>query len=164
MSKRNTIRAVACIALITAAGVLACKSSATDSTQAAKSKSEKAGAPWTKEFQSRAILIADEVSIEGPPGLIDHVAYKQSPEQHYAAKTTSDGFLQEVSTGANTSEPIWIQIDNLRVNALRSGRWLERLADGPVRIHAHGRAYWKNLDTGQEQQAETIELVGAPPK
>lgn len=151
-------------ALLTALGSLACTSPEGAPTPDSSAASEKSAAPWTAEFQGSAILIADEVSIEGPPGLVDHVAYKQVPEQKYAAKTTAEGFFQEVTAGEASTDPIWIHVDHLTINAVRRGSWLERVHDGPVRITARGRAYWKNLDSGQEQRAETIELVGNRPK
>jgi len=142
-----------------AAGLCAC-TSPDGGGSSAGSSAEKNAATWTSEFQVSAILIAEEISIEGPPGLIDHVAYKQMPEQKYAAKTTAEGFLQEVTGTEANEEAIWIHLDNLTMNAVRRGRWLERVSDGPVRVTGRGRAYWKNLETGQEKRAETIELLG----
>ncbi len=120
--------------------------------------------PWTTEFQQKAILFATEISIEGPPGLIAHVAIKQMPDQKYSARTTADGFLQEISVPADAPSPIWIQIDNLAINAVRSARILERVSDGPVRIRALGDVMWKNLETGQERTAESLELAGPRPR
>ncbi|HTF91201.1 MAG TPA: hypothetical protein VK843_22505 [Planctomycetota bacterium] len=164
MERRTLWTSAGLAALISAAALLGCKSEPSDPSADAQPASEKPAAPWTTEFNESSILIADEVSIEGPPGLIDHVAYKQVTEQKYAAKTTPEGFLQEVSAGEGNIEPIRIHLDNLAINAVRRGRWLERITDGPVRITARGDAYWKNLITGQEQRAATIELVGARAK
>jgi hypothetical protein len=120
--------------------------------------------PWTTEFQAKSILIANEISIEGPPGLIDHVAIKQLPEQKYSAKTTADGFLQEIAIDENAANPIWIQLDNLAINAVVRARVLERVTDGPVLIRARGRVTWKNLDTGAQQESEAFELTGRRPR
>jgi len=124
-------------------------------------------ATWTKDFEQSAVLIADEILIEGPPGLRDHVAYEQIPGQKYEAKGTPDGFLQEVSRDPQSLEAaIKIHIDKLLINGVKSCRWLERPGAGPVRITARATArepaYWKNLETGEERRAETIELVGQP--
>ena len=120
--------------------------------------------PWTGEFQQKGILIADEVSIEGPQGLRDHVAIKQLPGQKYEVETTAEGFLQEVSVGADAANPIWLQLDNLAINAVTRARVLERLDDGPVRIRARGRVTWKNLETGASTETEVFELVGRMPR
>ncbi|MEO6708643.1 MAG: hypothetical protein ABIP42_03650 [Planctomycetota bacterium] len=151
-------------ALIGAAALLGCKSEPSEPRAEAMPASEKPAAPWTTEFNESSILIADEVSIEGPPGLRDHVAYVQMPEQKYVQRATPEGLLLEVSAEAGNTQPIRIHLDNLAINAVRRGRWLERVGDGPVRISARGDAYWKNLVTGQEQRAATIELVGARAK
>ena len=161
MNKRNTY----CTIALLSAGVLACTSTPSDSTRAknganAARNSAEAAARWTKEFQKKSILIAREIAIEGPPGLIAHVALKQLPDQRYSARTTAEGFLQEVSVADDSPQAIWIQLDNLAINAVRSARVLERVSDGPVRIRASGEAYWKNLETGEERRAESIELVG----
>ncbi|MBK8178425.1 MAG: hypothetical protein IPK67_05915 [Planctomycetes bacterium] len=119
---------------------------------------------WTGDFQQKSILIADEVSIEGPAGLRDHVAVKQLPEQKYSAKATADGFLQEISVGDNAANPIWIQVDNLAINAVVRARVLERVGDGPVIVRARGNVTWKNLETGASQDSAQFELVGKRPE
>ena len=152
-------------ALIGVAGAFACKSAGTGPAQdkpATSAKSAASKAPWSLEFQSKSILIAREITIEGPVGLIDHVAYKQVAEQRYSTKTIPDGLLQEISVGDDHSQPIFIQLDNLVINAIRSARVLERVVDGPVKITARGDAYWKNLETGEQKRAESVELIGLP--
>lgn len=123
-----------------------------------------AGLPWTREFQVSSTLVAREVLVEGPPGLIDHVAFKQLPEQRYTAKTTAEGFLQEVTADQEGGELIRIQIDNLAIAAERRIRVLERVVEGPVRIHATGDVFFKNLETGQESRSESFDLTGARPR
>ena len=159
MSKRNNWSRWTFLFSIGAAAAFGCKSEPPAEVQDAPSTESKK-ALWTEEFQKKSILIAREISIEGPPGLIDHVAYKQVPEQRYRAQTIAEGFLQEIAVGEDKANPIWIQLDNLAINAVERARVLERVTEGPVRIKARGDAYWKNLETGQEQRAETIELVG----
>lgn len=120
--------------------------------------------PWTQEFQKSSTLVAREVLIEGPPGLIAHVAFRQLPGQNYVAKTTPEGFLQEVTVDNDQGELIRIQIDNLAVAAERRIRVLERLVDGPVRVRATGDVFWKNLETGEEHRSESLDLTGARPR
>ena len=163
MQPRTLQIATAFQAALIVAGTLACTAPAPGakppSSPEAKAAAERS---WTREFQEESILIAREVSIEGPPGLREHVAYMQMPDQKYSAKTTADGFLQEISVEEGAPNPIWIHIDHLAINAVHGARVLERVGPGPVRIHALGDALWKNLVTGQEQRAETLDLVGPP--
>ncbi len=147
------------------AGSLACTTTEPTAPPESSAAAKAAAARlWTKEFQAKSILIANEISIEGPPGLIDHVAFKQKPEQTYTVKTVAEGFLQEIAAPAEAENPIEIQIDNLAIYAVRNARILERVSAGPVRIRARGEVLWKNLESGQEQRAESFELNGPPAK
>ena len=119
---------------------------------------------WTREFEASSTLIAREVILEGPPGLVDHVILRQSPDQNYTAKATPDGFLQEITINNDSGEMIRIQIDNLSIAAERHVRVFERIVDGPVLVRATGDVYWKNLETGQEVRMEAFELIGARPR
>ncbi len=165
MKTRNFSRAWLLALPLCFAIALACTTTepAAPPERTAEAKAE-AARLWTKEFQAKSILIANEISIEGPPGLIEHVAIKQQPEQTYAVKTIAEGFLQEISAPAEAANPIEIQIDNLAIYAVRNARILERVSAGPVRIRARGEVMWKNLDSGQEQRVETLELNGPPAK
>ncbi len=165
MRTRNFSRASFLALPLCFAGSLACTTTE-PAAPPERSAAVKAAAArlWTKEFQAKSILIANEISIEGPAGLIDHVAFKQKPEQTYTVRTIAEGFLQEISAPAEAENPIEIQIDNLAIYAVRNARILERVSAGPVRIRARGEVMWKNLESGQEQRAETLELNGPPAK
>ena len=53
--------------------------------------------PWTDAFQKPAVLIANEVRIEGPRGLLQHVATMSDPsELDRKEETRPEGFLQEI--------------------------------------------------------------------
>ena len=159
--QQQTLGSILAFALLaTVSGSLACRTDAPPERPA----EPKPAAPWTTDFQARCVLIADEISIEGPPGLRDHVAYKQVPDQKYVQSTTVDGLLQEATAAEGGVEPLWLYVDNLTINAVRRARWLERVDEAPLRITARGNAYWKNLDTQEEKRAPSIELVGARPR
>lgn len=156
-------RGVQLLATLLVVGLFACTTTdpAPTPERSAEAKAEAARA-WTQEFQAKSILIANEISIEGPPGLIEHLALKQLPDQTYGAKTIAEGFLQEVSAPEGAANPIWMQLDNLAIYAVRNARILERVSAGPVRIRARGEVLWKNLDSGAEKRAESLDLVGPP--
>jgi len=152
------------LSLLTLAMLAACGSAPSGEDAKASAVPAAAGLPWTREFQVSSTLVAREVFLEGPPGLIDHVAFKQHPDHRYTAKTTAEGFLQEVSSDRGEGELIRIQIDNLAIAAERRIRVLERVAEGPVRVQASGDVFYKNLVTGQESRGESLELTGARPR
>jgi ribosomal protein S28E/S33 len=157
----------ACLSLLLVALVGACGSAPSGedtSSSTAGAAEPAAGLPWTREFQVSSTLVAREVLVEGPPGLIHHVAFKQHPDQKYVAKTTADGFLQEVTSDREEGELIRIQIDNLAIAAEWRIRVLERVVEGPVRVHATGDVFYKNLETGQETRSESLDLTGARPR
>lgn len=155
------------LSLLLVALVSACGSarSGVDSTSSgAGGSAAAAGRPWTREFQVSSTLVAREVLVEGPPGLIDHVAFKQHPDHKYTARTTAEGFLQEVTSERAEGDLIRIQIDNLAIAAERRIRVLERVVEGPVRVQASGDVFYKNLESGQESRSESLELTGARPR
>jgi hypothetical protein len=152
------------MALLLAIAVGACGSTQrAEQTQASQANKTEAKT-WTLEFQASSTLVAREVSIEGPPGLREHVAFQQIPGQHYTAKATNEGFLQEITVDNNEGELIRVQLDNLAIAAEQRIRVLERVGDGPVRVRAVGDVFWKNLATGEERRTETLELNGLRPQ
>src|SRR5262245_8049875 len=76
--------------------------------------------PWTDAFQKSAVLLANDVRVEGPQGLIAHVATVSNSEQlERVEKATPDGFLQVVrpKQGIHGVE-IKAQLDRLTIVAL----------------------------------------------
>lgn len=120
--------------------------------------------PWTEKFRAPATLVAREIRVEGPSGLVSHVAFQQHPDHVYEAKATADGFLQSVVCKRAEGELIRLQLDNLAIAAEASVRVLERVGEVPVRIVATGDVYWKNLETGEELRTDSLELTGERPK
>lgn len=119
---------------------------------------------WTEKFRGPATLVAREISVEGPSGLVSHVAFQQHPDHVYEAKTIPDGFLQSVVCKRAEGELIRVQLDNLAIAAEASVRVLERVGEVPVRVVATGDVYWKNLETGEELRTESFELTGERPR
>ena len=97
-------------------------------TQATAENAARADLPWTLEFMESAVLVAGDVRIEGPPGLLHHVAQLQDSDVHtYRVRTVPEGLLQETTVKELGSVfPIRCNLDNLYITAERSLTVLER--------------------------------------
>jgi hypothetical protein len=120
------------------------------------------GPPWTDAFLGRAVLVADQVRIEGPPGLLQHVATRPDPELHERSeRATPDGFLQEVRvTRPIVGSEIQAWLDGLEIVALRRITVLERPGPCPVRVLAEGDVLWREIDGPGERRGPRLELSG----
>jgi len=118
--------------------------------------------PWMPYFVAPQSLIADEVRVEGPDGLLEHVALGHEPELHvYTTETTPDGLLQvvELRPGMDPmEEPIRVQVDSLDMRVLKRVVVLERVGQPPLRIEARGQAWWAREDGQGELRAERLVL------
>src|SRR5262245_18619324 len=88
--------------------------------------------PWTDRFLNDAILVASEVSIEGPVGLMEHfVTWREEEILEVKEETTSAGFRQTFTLKSGvTGAEIRGQLDKLKISALSKLVVLER--PGPV--------------------------------
>lgn len=122
--------------------------------------------PWTSSFQSSAILVADEIRIEGPKGLLEHVATRTEPDHHdYEAKTLPEGFQQVFTPKVEgVGVEMSAYLDAWRLAALRRLVLLERPGDVDVVVSATGNVFWQDLTTGAEKRASTLVLRGDPPE
>jgi len=103
--------------------------------------------PWPQDFMDAGLLVADVVYIEGPKGLLDHVALSQDDELlEYSVETTPDGFRQSLvkKPGVGYAE-LQGALDALSITALRSLIVLERPGDVPVRIVAKGSVWFRGV-------------------
>jgi hypothetical protein len=117
--------------------------------------------PWTQAFHGPALLLAAEIRIEGPDGLLDHVATRVEPDtQEKIEKTVTEGFLQEITVrpGAGATE-IHGQLDNLQLVATRRLVVLERPGGSDLVVAASGDAFWTNLETKDEKRGPTLRFV-----
>jgi len=125
--------------------------------------------PWTESFTRASLLVADRIVIEGPKGLMDHVALRQDAENlDYSAETLPEGFRQVLRRKDPTAFiEIVAGMDNWQLVALDSVLVLERPGDVPVRIIAAGGVSWHNTDplgslSGEtELRGERLEFSGA---
>jgi hypothetical protein len=118
--------------------------------------------PWTDAFSVSTALLAAEVRIEGPPGLISHVASVSDPEElSRTEKTVPEGFLQVISVKPEArGAKITAQLDRLAIVALERLTILERPGGTTVVVFAKGDAYWENPKTGEVKRGDTLRFDG----
>jgi hypothetical protein len=120
---------------------------------------------WTDAFLEPAVLVADEITIEGPPGLLEHVAIRQDPELvEFVTETTTQGLRQEYEllSGVGAAE-IQGQIDAWVLAALRQLVVLERPGEAPVIVRASGNAAWIPADGSGERRGSSLVFEGTRP-
>ncbi len=110
--------------------------------------------PWPEDFKASAILLADEIEVRGPKGLLAHIALRQDPDLiDYRMETTSAGLLQEARARADAGYvEIRAQLDNWAVVAMQRMTILERPGDVPVEVRARGNAVWHPANGAAEQR------------
>jgi hypothetical protein len=121
--------------------------------------------PWTPSFTRGALLIADEIRVEGPVGLLEHIATRViEPHHRQAVETLPEGFQQlvEVVDPASGIE-IRSHLDSMQIVAVRRITILERPGDVRVTIKAVGRVYYK-ADGKDAVERPSLELLGAEPQ
>ncbi len=157
--QRSLMRpSIVALALAAALVPTACRSTEAE-TQGRRPPS--ARPPWTAAFLRPAMLVAEDVMIEGPDDLIDHIAVVQDPENTvYEVKTTERGLLQTTRIKTQRQVEIRAQLDALQIVALRRLRVLSRPGDVPVRVRASGEVWWQLADGSDEKRAPSLELVG----
>mgnify|MGYP001558119490 CR=1 FL=1 len=129
------------------------------SDSAERARDSEPAKPWTKAFEQRSVLLANQVRVEGPLGLLDHLYYDGSLTHVQHAETVPEGYLQTVSVRPGSNERIRAELDGLRLEVLEQLTLLERVAPGPVRVSAQGQVWWRDLD-GKEERGETWERSG----
>jgi hypothetical protein len=122
--------------------------------------------PWTETFMAPATLVAEEVRIEGPPGLIEHVAVAQDPDNiGYVSRAVPQGLLQEWTVKpSGADEPIRGRLDALDLAVTRRLVVLERPATVPLVVEARGEVWWRRESDGREQRGPSLRLVGDGPR
>lgn len=116
---------------------------------------------WTQAFLREAVLVADEIAIEGPVGLVEHVALRQDEESTvYTTKTLPEGFFQELLTRPQSGVEVRAQLDGWALAALRKITVLERPGPVPVTIRARGSAYWAAADGSDERRQPELVFQG----
>jgi hypothetical protein len=121
--------------------------------------------PWTEAFLKAAVLFADDVSIEGPQGMIKHAGLRIEPEIHDSSTlTTKDGLLQEVRLKPGSEGEVRAILDHWEVVAFRRITILERVGPCDVKVLARGGARFVDLETKQESNGDTLQFEGKIPR
>ncbi|MDF1799492.1 MAG: hypothetical protein P1V81_09980 [Planctomycetota bacterium] len=118
--------------------------------------------PFPDRFLRNTLLVADQVVIEGPKGLLDHVALGQDDELlDYSVETLPIGFRQVLSKkpGGDFVQ-IRAGLDAWEITALQRVMVLERPGDVPVRIVAAGNVWFRSLDARGPIDGGPIERRG----
>jgi hypothetical protein len=170
MRSPSTLLAVAFLALAACSAPSKKESSAAAPSSGGAASAQPASAsasryqptPWTNAFDQACALLAAEVTIEGPPGLISHVASVSDPEElDRSEKVVPEGFLQVISVkpGSPTAN-IKAQLDRLAIVALEKLTILERPQGTAVIVTAKGDVYWENSTTHDVKRGETLRFEG----
>ncbi len=118
--------------------------------------------PWTDAFQKTAVLLANDVRVEGPQGLIAHIATVSNPELlERVEKATPEGFLQSIrlKEGVHGVE-IKAQLDRLTIVATERLTVLEHPGAASVVVDAKGEVFLHDLESKAEKRGETLRLEG----
>jgi hypothetical protein len=116
---------------------------------------------WTSAFLKEAVLIADEIVIEGPFDLIEHVALRQDEKSTvYSTKTVPEGLLQELSAKPEAGVEVRAQLDGWALAAIRKITVLQRPGDVPVTVRASGDAFFAPGDGGPERREPALVFQG----
>ena len=118
--------------------------------------------PWTADFEKKCVLIATDVRVEGPVGLLDHIVTRSDPAFHERSeKTIPAGFLQQIALKDGVGElEIKAWLDRLEIVATRRLTVLERPGTLEVLVLAAGDAYWVDNESKEEKRAESLRFVG----
>lgn len=149
------------LAPVAAGCFAACTSSSMDASARSSARGESPPVPWTRDFQDPAVLVAEEVFVQGPPGLLDHFAMRVDPDYHdRREETTSAGYLQLVETKPGLPVEIRGYLDQLEIAAFRRLRVLESPGDIEVSVEARGEVYFARRGTGEERRVPSLRLIG----
>lgn len=145
---------------------LACLSAFLGACQSPRSEPPPPGAPppqraWTGAFRREAVLLADEIVIEGPADLIDHVVLRQDEATAvYTAQTVTDGLLQELTARPEAGVEVRAQLDAWSLAAFRKITVLQRPGEVPVSVRASGNAFWAAADGSGERREQQLFFQG----
>jgi hypothetical protein len=115
--------------------------------------------PWTDAFIEPALLMADEVRIEGPPGLITHFVGRVEEGITRTVKTLPEGLRQVYVVDAGAHVEVRAQLDQLQIVALRSIVVLERPGPVDVVVDARGDVFHQ-APGGEVRRSPSLRLEG----
>jgi hypothetical protein len=117
--------------------------------------------PWTTAFIGEAVLVADEIRIEGPEDLLTHVAVRQDPDEvEYDTQTVPEGLLQDLRVRPGIPGDVRAQLDGWALSATRRMVILQRPGEVPVVVRARGNVLFVRADGTGEQRADELSFRG----
>ena len=117
---------------------------------------------WTSEFERAVVVSADRIVIEGPPGLLDHLATRTDPEHHETeVKTVPEGLRETYSARRGATLPISAYLDRFEAHAWANLVVLENPFAEEVRVDASGDVVVLDRETGVETRREQAAFRGA---
>jgi hypothetical protein len=119
--------------------------------------------PWTKRFLVEGTLIADEIRIEGPAPLLEHVVTRPESGAHDLEVVTIPAGLQQTITVRTPGSEIRAQIDQVVVLAMRRLVVLERPGNVDVLVIAAGDVFWKD-GPNAGVRSQSLRLEGPIPR
>jgi hypothetical protein len=116
--------------------------------------------PWTLKFVKSAVLVAQDVHVEGPDGLLEHFVSRQELEiTDVATKTTPDGLLQTITLKSGvTNGDIRAQLDNLAITCTHRLEVLERPGPVPIVVEAKGDVFYQETGTEVPTRGQSLRL------
>ena len=116
--------------------------------------------PWTDAFLTPAVLMADTILVEGPPGLFEHAVCRADDALLLRkVETLPEGRLQTVRPRPESPEldVVRAQLDAWQLAAFREVAFLERVDPAvPVRVIATGEAVWRDTDGNERRDFRLI--------
>jgi len=120
-------------------------------------------APWTTAFADAAILLAEEIVVEGPDDLLEHfVNVRADGLYEHSTRTTEYGRLLEtrLAEGVHGAE-IRAYLDAWELVAMRKLTVLQRPGEVAVTVRARGKAWWSPADGSGERRGDDLAFRGA---
>src|SRR5262245_15863326 len=147
--------------LLTGLSSLACQGPEKPRSSLVLEPADMPGRAWTSAFVREAVLVADEISIEGPHDLIDHVVLRQDEElTTYTTKTVPEGLWQELAARPEAGGEVRAQLGAGSLAAIRRITVLQRPGEVPVTVRARGKVYWAAADGSTERRGEELVFQG----
>jgi hypothetical protein len=116
--------------------------------------------PWTTAFDKTSVLLANDVRVEGPQGLLDHIYCVASERYVVSQRTLPEGYEQTMVARPGSEERVRASLDGLRIEAIRRLVVLERVEPCDVHVTALGEVWWRDVN-GAEERGDTWERTGA---
>lgn len=121
--------------------------------------------PWTTEFLETSVLMAEEIHLEGPSGLLRHFAARvEEPYHERHEETLPEGYQQTFTLSEGTGlVEMRGYLDRLELVATKRMTVLERPGDVDVVVEARGDVFYSCPETQRTERGNALRLVGPRP-